>query len=58
MLDKVPTNKQGQAHGLVVRYKKKGTALWYMCNYINGVWYGYFQENCISGKINKEYAAR
>jgi hypothetical protein len=58
MQDKIQYNEQGYPHGQFVRYKKKGTLIWYICNYINGEWYGYFEEHCISGKINKEYAAR
>lgn len=54
--DKQPYNEQGQEHGHFEKYNYDGTLL-YICNYINGAWYGYYEHH-IDGRIIKEYAAR
>ena len=54
--NKQPFNEKGQEHGCWETYNDDGT-VWYICNYINGLWHGYF-EYSIFGKIIKEYAAR
>jgi antitoxin component YwqK of YwqJK toxin-antitoxin module len=54
--NKQPFNEKGQEHGCWETYNDDGT-VWYKCNYINGLWHGYF-EYSIFGKIIKEYAAR
>lgn len=56
MHDKRPYNEQGICHGKWVVYHDNGK-LYYICNYIDGVWYGYFEHHRF-GRITKEYAAR
>jgi hypothetical protein len=54
--DITPRNKQGERHGYWEKYRTNKT-LWYKSNYINGVWYGYFEHHRFP-RIAKEYAAR
>jgi antitoxin component YwqK of YwqJK toxin-antitoxin module len=56
MQDKYQHNEQGKRHGYWEKYRTNKT-LWYKCNYINGVWYGYFEHHRFP-RIAKEYAAR
>jgi hypothetical protein len=56
MQDKTPTNKEGQRQGYWEKYRRDKT-LWYKCNYINGVWYGYFEHHRFP-RIDKQYAAK
>ena len=56
MQDKTPYNKQAKRHGYWEKYRHDGT-LWYICNYINDVWYGYFEHHRFPS-INKEYNAK
>ena len=56
MRDKQPLNEKGNHHGKWVVYQNNGR-LYYICNYIDGEWYGYFEHHRL-GRINKEYNAR
>ena len=61
MQDKTPRNEKGEPHGHWEKYNNG--RLWYKCNYINGVWYGYFEHHNDEPygrfpRISKEYAAR
>jgi hypothetical protein len=56
MRDKKPRNANGQQHGYWEKYNYDGN-LCYICNYIDGAWYGYFEHHFV-GRIRKEYAAR
>ena len=44
MQDKKPRNEKGQHHGRWERYKPDGS-LWYISNYIDGAWHGYFEHH-------------
>jgi hypothetical protein len=54
--NKKPVNKKGNYHGKWVVYTAK-EKLHYICNYIDGDWYGYYEHHRF-GIITKEYAAR
>ncbi len=56
MQGKQPLNEKGNCHGKWVVYNPK-EKLHYICNYIDGDWYGYFEHHRF-GRITKEYAAR
>jgi hypothetical protein len=56
MRDKTPINANGQRNGYWEKYRSDKT-LWYKCNYINGVWHGYFEHHRFP-RITKEYAAK
>lgn len=55
--DITPKNEKGERHGYWERYRTEGGKLWYICNYVNGVWYGYFEHHRFP-RITKEYNAR
>lgn len=57
MQSKQPLNEKGNHHGKWVVYHPYNKQLYYICNYIDGEWYGYFEHHGFGG-INKEYAAR
>jgi hypothetical protein len=56
MQDKRPKNEKGQRHGHWEMYRDDGS-VWYICNYINGFWYGYFEHHRFP-RLTREYYAR
>lgn len=57
MQSKLPLNEKGNNHGKWVVYHQYNGQLYYICNYIDGEWYGYFEIDRF-GSIDKEYSAR
>ena len=61
MRDKKPTNEQRRPHGhWVVYYAPSSDEVWFECNYVNGVEFGYIMTTTPSGKREKshQYYAR